>query len=75
MTSVLAIIQTRYLRENGKCYREWIQGRQLLKEEYVYIHFKKRPNFNVDFDIEAVNSFYITNIGFVERSARPPLIL
>lgn len=59
--------------ENGKCYREWILGGQLHKEEYVYVHFKKRPNFNVDFDIETVNSFYITNIGFVEKTGETTL--
>lgn len=53
--------------ENGKCYREWIQGGQLHKEEYVYVHFKKRPDFNVDFNIETVNNFYITNMGFMEK--------
>ena len=54
--------------EQGKCYREWIEKGILCKEEYVYIHFKKRPNFTVDFDVSSVNSFYITNKGFVIKT-------
>lgn len=50
--------------EKGKCYREWIDKGILKKEEYVYIHFKKRPNFTVDFDVSQTDSFYITNTGF-----------
>jgi len=52
--------------ENGKCYHAWMNNRTLYREEYIYIHFKKRPNYSIDFDINN-NGFYITNEGFVEK--------
>lgn len=54
--------------ENGKCYREWISAGKLYREEYVYIHFKKRPNFEIDFNLKSTESFYITNIGFISKT-------
>ncbi len=57
-----------FLWENGKCYREWMIGGKLFKEEYIYVHFKKRPNFKVEFDVKAVDAFYITKFGFVPKA-------
>ena len=54
--------------ENGKCFREWMEKGKLYKEEYVYIHFKKRPNFTVDYDVLSADGFYITNTGFYVKS-------
>ena len=48
-------------------YRAYYIKHQLFIEEYAYIHFKCRPNFNVDFNIDEVDSFYVTPIGFVPK--------
>ena len=53
--------------ENGKIYREYILNGKLYKEEYLYIHFQKRPNFELTFDPTKTNAFYITNKGFAEK--------
>lgn len=50
--------------ENGKCFRAYFVNKALYKEELQYVHFKKRPNFTVDFDVDEVNAFYITKYGF-----------
>lgn len=54
--------------ENGKVLRSYYKGQTLETDEFMYIHFKKRPNFPVDFDSEKVNAFYITNKGFYEKN-------
>lgn len=56
-----------FLWENGKCYREWICSDELHREEYAYIHFKKRPDFGIDFDVKTTDAFYITKTGFVPK--------
>lgn len=56
--------------ENGSVYRAyWDKDGQLKKNEYLYIHFKKRGALPVHFEesIDTVNSFYITNSGFYPR--------
>ena len=56
--------------ENGKVYRAYCDGQNELKRnEYLYIHFKKRGALPVHFEgaEERVNSFYITNSGFYEK--------
>ena len=56
-----------FVWENGKVYREYILKNRLYKEEYIYIHFKKRPNYDVNFNADECKSFYITNKGFIEK--------
>ena len=51
--------------EDGKVYRAYYEGGEIRTEEYIYVHFKKRPNYPVDFDAGSVKAFYITNQGFV----------
>ena len=53
--------------EDGKVYRTYIQHGHMFSEEYMYIHFKKRPNFEVNFDVDKVNSFFITSKGFIPK--------
>ena len=53
--------------ENGKCYRAFFDNGKLYEEEYQYIHFKKRANFEVEFDTDKENSFYITKYGFIPK--------
>lgn len=54
--------------ENGHVYRDYydIDG-ELCREEFMYIHFQKRPNFVVNDYIMGCNSFYITPYGFIEK--------
>ncbi len=53
--------------ENGKIYRVYLEGKEIFKEEYLYMHFKCRPNFTVNFNAENCSAFYITNKGFIEK--------
>jgi len=53
--------------ENGKTYRAYYEKGSVKTEEYMYIHFKKRPNFEVTFDPTKENAFYITNRGFFPK--------
>lgn len=53
--------------ENGKCYRAFFDHGKLHEEEYQYIHFKKRANFEVKFDTDKENAFYITKYGFIPK--------
>lgn len=53
--------------ENGKCFRAFYTNKILNKEEYLYIHFKKRKNFQIMFDDNSSKSFYITKYGFYEK--------
>lgn len=53
--------------ENGKCFREYLLNDHFVKEEYIYIHFQKRPNFDVNFDVNSVDAFYITPFGFIPK--------
>lgn len=56
--------------ENGKIFRAYINSYcELKKEEFCYIHFQKRTLAPPTFNVETVNSFYITNQGFIERNS------
>lgn len=57
--------------DNGKVYHAYFIKDQLFKDEYLYIHFKKRPNFYVNFDPETINAFYITPYGFIPKNEEP----
>lgn len=50
--------------EKGKVYRAYIKNGELQKEEYLYIHFQKRPNFEITPELLTVDGFYITKDGF-----------
>ena len=55
--------------ENGKTYRAYIENGIVTYEEFMYVHFQKRPNYEIDFDVDLVNAFYITNQGFIPKEA------
>ena len=54
--------------ENGKTYRAYYDNGKLYTEEYLYIHFQKRPDFTVSFDPQKIDAFYITNTGFYPKT-------
>ena len=56
-----------FVWEKGKVYREYEQNGEILKEEYIYIHFQKRPNYPCPENYRMWNAFYITNQGFFEK--------
>lgn len=61
--------------ENGKVYRAYKENDIIKKEEYVYIHFKKRKNMEVHIkDIDNLRSFYITDKGFFDKEEGLPAI-
>lgn len=51
--------------KDGKVFRYYEERGKLKKEERMYIHFKKRPDFPVTFDVRKANSFFICPLGFV----------
>lgn len=53
--------------EKGKVYRASYIKHKMIVEEYAYIHFKCRPDFNVNFNVDECESFYITPTGFVPK--------
>lgn len=59
--------------ESGKIYRAYWKRGKFHKEEYMYIHFKKRPDFNVSFPVDNTDAFYITNQGFVPKTGNVTL--
>lgn len=59
--------------ENGKIYRYYYFNDNIQKEEKLYIHFKKRPNFVVDFNPEHISAFYITKFGFIQKNEKTKL--
>lgn len=51
--------------ERGKAYHVYLKDGNICKDEYLYIHFQKRPNYQVDTSLLSAESFFITNTGFV----------
>lgn len=50
--------------ENGKTYHVFESKDGIRKQEYIYIHFQKRANYEIQQNLLEVNKFYITNHGF-----------
>lgn len=57
-----------FFMENGKVFRQYFKGKQIVTQEFMYIHFKLRPNFNINFNLESTNAFYITPYGFIPKN-------
>lgn len=53
--------------ENGKTFRAAVTESGIVTEEFLYIHFQKRPNFEIPDDVWNGNAFYITPNGFVAK--------
>lgn len=56
---------------NGKVFREYVEKGKIKREERMYIHFKKRPNYEVEFEPNDTNSFFICPSGFVPFEGVP----
>lgn len=61
--------------EKGKVYRVYKENDIIKKEEYIYIHFKKRKNMEVHIkNIDNLNGFYINDKGFFDKDEGLPTI-
>ena len=59
--------------ENGKVYRAYEENNKIEKEEYIYIHFKKRKKMNVNIEnVEYAEGFFIANEGFYSKKEGIP---
>lgn len=56
--------------ENGKVYRDYFKGGKMYTEEFIYIHFRSRPNFVVTEEVYSAESFYITMSGFIPKKGQ-----
>lgn len=55
--------------QNGGVYRTYIENGQLKEEEFIYIHFKKRPFEKENFDIFSSDAFFIGPDGISEKKS------
>ena len=63
-----------YYWKDGHVYRKWYDSRNgEHTDEYIYIHFKKRPNFSIGFNHEGCQAFIISNAGFFPLEGEPDL--
>lgn len=53
--------------KEGKVFRDYFIGNQLVTDEFIYIHFRSRPNFSINEDVLNANAFYITRFGFIPK--------
>ena len=53
--------------ENGKVYRAYKQKKEIKKDEYIYIHFRRKLIADKLLKYDNINNFYITNNGFIEK--------
>lgn len=60
-----------FIWENGKTYHVYYSNGSINKEEYIYVHFQKRPNYIIADDVMHSDTFYITNKGFVPFLEEP----
>lgn len=54
--------------EKGKIFREFFDGEKFQKQEFIYIHLLRRPNYKLTFNPDNVDSFYITPSGFLPKT-------
>ena len=54
--------------ENGKVYHIYLRNGHICKEEYLYIHFQQRPNYQLSDVVIESDGYFITNHGFVPGS-------
>lgn len=54
--------------ENGKVYRQYYYKHKMYFQEFAYIHFQKRKMQKIEFNINNVDSYYITKNAFIEKN-------
>ena len=55
--------------ENGKTWHLYVDDHnQLNRKEYIYIHFQKRPNYQIDEGLSLSGRIYLTNHGFIANA-------
>ncbi len=54
--------------EKGNVYRAYVKEGSVHTEPYLYVHFKKRPNYPLTFEPEKADAFYITSRGFFPKT-------
>ena len=54
--------------DKGKTYRAYIDSNKNIQiEEYMYIHFQKRPNYPLSSECIVANTIFLTNEGFIPK--------
>lgn len=53
--------------QDGGVFRTYIENGELKEEEFIYIHFKKRPFKKENFDIFSADAFYICPDGIIYK--------
>lgn len=60
--------------EDGKIYRAYKKGKKIEKEEYIYIHFRRKIPANKQIEFQNIKDFFITNEGFIPKNKGVPTI-
>jgi len=55
-----------FVWENGHTYRYYFD-KKIKKQEFTYIHFQKRKMKKLNFNVNEIDSFYITKNRFIEK--------
>ena len=66
-------VQSFYWSE-GKVFHVYVKDNAISQDEYIYVHFQKRPNFDVNEKLIKADSFYITKYGFFVKQSHYPEI-
>lgn len=60
-----------YYWQNGHVYKKWFSRAGEHRDEYIYIHFKNRPDFEIGAGCREAKGFYVTNRGFFPLNGEP----
>ena len=56
--------------DNGKVFRDYLEGNEIKTDEFNYIHFSHRK---MEDKTNGSDSFYITRFGFIEKNSKTTL--
>ncbi len=59
--------------EKGKVFGVHEEKGKIYQEEFVYLHFQKRPDRPLPFDAASINAFYITPSGYLAKTGEVSL--
>ena len=60
--------------EDGKVYRAYKKKKEIKTEEYIYIHFRRKISADKSKNYEELDSFYITDDGFIKKDKGVPTL-